>query len=335
MKLIRLSFLLLLIFFTKLNSQNLPEEYWKLSTKELSKYSDTNAQLELASRNLTGSNGDIIDIKKAQGILNKPEISYLPAAIFYLYVTDINNRISKTDFKRSFKILKITADKGNPCYQYITAICYRDGIGIEKDFMNYLHYLNLSSVKNYSLSLFSLGFEHIKGNIVEKNISKTVELFTKSANQGFSRAQYNLGVLYENDNGVEKNIAKAIELYTLSANQGYAPSQYNLAIHYENGESVEKNITKAIDLYTLSANQGYTPAQYNLAILYANGNYINKNISKAVELYTLSAIQGHTLAQNALGVCYEIGDGVEKNISKAIELYTLSAKQWTDPIKLE
>ncbi len=64
MKLKRLSFLILLIFFAKLNSQNLPEEYWQLSTEELSNYSDTNAQLELASRYLSGSNGDIIDEPK-------------------------------------------------------------------------------------------------------------------------------------------------------------------------------------------------------------------------------------------------------------------------------
>ncbi|HQA53736.1 MAG TPA: hypothetical protein PK419_12880, partial [Spirochaetota bacterium] len=61
----RISFLIALILFSNLYSQNLPSEYWKLSTEELSKYTDDNAQLELASRYLTGSNGDIIDIKKA------------------------------------------------------------------------------------------------------------------------------------------------------------------------------------------------------------------------------------------------------------------------------
>ena len=60
----RFSFLIALVLFSNLHSQNLPSEYWKLSTEELSKYTDDNAQLELASRYLTGSNGDIIDEPK-------------------------------------------------------------------------------------------------------------------------------------------------------------------------------------------------------------------------------------------------------------------------------
>ena len=73
MKFKRMILCMILILFSKVYSQNLPSEYWKLPTEKLSTYSETDAQVELAHRYLFGSNGEKIDFEKAYEILKKAE----------------------------------------------------------------------------------------------------------------------------------------------------------------------------------------------------------------------------------------------------------------------
>ena len=73
MKFKRMILCMILILFSKLYSQNLPSEYWKLPTEKLSTYSETNALAEFALRYLFGSNGEKINFEKAYEILKKAE----------------------------------------------------------------------------------------------------------------------------------------------------------------------------------------------------------------------------------------------------------------------
>ncbi|HPJ16201.1 MAG TPA: hypothetical protein PLJ39_14110, partial [Spirochaetota bacterium] len=172
----RISFLIALVFFSYLHSQNLPIEYWKLSTEELSKYTEDNAQLELASRYMTGSNGDVIDINKAHGILNKPELKNNPAAIIFFLISGKKTTATDEELKNVFNEIKKIADRRNPCYQYITAVCYRNGIGTVPDKKQYVNYLEYSVRKEYSPAIAVLGDEYLKGEHIKKNLTASINL---------------------------------------------------------------------------------------------------------------------------------------------------------------
>src|SRR5437879_5185004 len=105
------------------------------------------------------------------------------------------------------------AEQGDASVQYNLAVCYDNGVGVEKD------------------------------------KPKAVELYKKAAEQGHLDAQCNLGVCYQYGTGVEKDEQKAVELYQKVADQGHAQAQHNLGRCYKNETGVEKDEQKAVELY--------------------------------------------------------------------------------------
>jgi len=127
--------------------------------------------------------------------------------------------------------------------QYLTGICYEQGLAVAKD--------EREAVKYYTLS----------------------------ATQGYAGAQSNLGYCYKHGQGVVRDMHEALRLYTLGAEQGHATgnlpyivltfttlnlytvlmliAQNNLGYCYQHGQGIGKDLTKAVHYYKLSAEQGY------------------------------------------------------------------------------
>jgi TPR repeat protein len=60
----------------------------------------------------------------------------------------------------------------------------------------------------------------MKGEVIEKSISKSIYWYEKALQQNDPRAAYNLAALYENGNDVEKDINKAYRYYELAYAMG-------------------------------------------------------------------------------------------------------------------
>lgn len=165
-----------------------------------------------------------------------------------------------------------------------------------KDMKKIVEYFSKNANKRYAQSQYILAICYRNGYGVEKNFTKTIKLCTLSANKNHSFAQHYLALWYSDGIYVKLNLKKAIRLYKLSAEQENAFSQNNLAFSYKHGIGVEIDVKKAIELYTLSAEQGHYVAQYNLAIFYENEN----NLEKAIKLYALSFCSGFEEANEGL-----------------------------------
>ena len=71
-----------------------------------------------------------------------------------------------------------------------------------------------------------------KGEIIPRNIKKTIHYFTLAANQNCIFAFYHLGYIYSNEIFNSIDIEKAIHYYTLAAEQNHDVAQCNLGYIY-------------------------------------------------------------------------------------------------------
>ena len=131
---------------------------------------------------------------------------------------------------KSFEGNRTLAEKGNRVAQYNLAICYYNGLGVAKDFV------------------------------------QAAAWFRKAAEQGYAQAQSNLGGCYASGLGVAKDFVQAVSWYLPAAEQGFAPAQFNLGVHYYNGEGVAKDEIEAYAYWNLAGITDEDARKY-LAIL--------------------------------------------------------------------
>lgn len=100
--------------------------------------------------------------------------------------------------------------------QYNLAVCYIEGLGVEKDYKKAFEYLKKAADQGHTMAQNTLGKCYF-----DADYGKAFEYFKRAADQGYAYAQYNLGVCYIEGFGVEKaDQRKAIEYWEKAANQG-------------------------------------------------------------------------------------------------------------------
>ncbi|CAB4385715.1 unnamed protein product [Rhizophagus irregularis] len=296
-----------------------------------------------------------VNINSFNSLKNKNIIigKYLLSLFYYKdIILDIegfnyNHRTENSNQNESIKLLKL-AKEGNSDAQYNLAICYMDGLGIQKnekrafDWLlkseqsKYLDILNKHekeeferdlklAIANNPLAQNYIGYCYENGKGVYKNEKKAYEWYLKSADGGNVEGQCNLGYCYENGIGTEKNEIEAFEWYLKSADGGNVEGQCYLGYCYENGIGIDKDETKAFEWYLESAEGGSIEGQCNLGYCYENGIGTDQDEIKAFEWYSESAENGNETAQNNLGDCYQCGKGTDKDEIKAFEWYFESA----------
>ncbi|GEM_PF-3279583 len=132
--------------------------------------------------------------------------------------TDKVLSISKDKFSQYF----LSAQKGNHDSQYIVAVFYELGIGIDK------------------------------------NLKEANKWYLKSAIGGNSDAQNNLGFNYSNGNGVRQDFIQAYKWYVKSAKQGNVKAQAMLSIIYDIGEGVSRDLVQALKWGYIALSKNYS-----------------------------------------------------------------------------
>ena len=193
--------------------------------------------------------------------------------------------------------LKANAEKGDAKAQYNLGVCYHEGQGVTKDYV------------------------------------EAVKWFRKAAEQGLADAQYALGAQYRTGIGVSKNQVEAVKWYRKAAEQNSAEAQYNLGICYAKGDGVKKDEVEAVNWFRKSAEQNNADAQCNLGYCYYYGNGVTKDEAEAVTWYRKAAEQNHTDAQNNLGLCYAFGTGIAKDYVEGYKWIILAAAKGSDKAK--
>jgi TPR repeat protein len=79
-------------------------------------------------------------------------------------------------------------------------------------------------------SEFQLGLCYVNGEGVPRDFVNAVKWFRKAAEQNYAQAQYNLGVSYAKGEGVAKDYVEAYTWWFLAAGQGNEAAKYNMTM---------------------------------------------------------------------------------------------------------
>ena len=206
---------------------------------------------------------------------------------------------SETD-RKLLADVRAKADKGDAVAQYNLGVCYRDGQGVDKDYVEAVKWYRKAAEQNVAEAQYSLGLCYANGRGVEKDDVEAARWTRKAAEQNLAQAQCNLGRCYLRGIGVEKNDVEAARWIRKAAEQNVAEAQYTLGICCFYGTGVAENFVEAVKWYRKAAEQNYASAQCNLGDCYAKGQGVAKDEAEAVKWFRKAAEGGDVRALNGL-----------------------------------
>lgn len=107
----------------------------------------------------------------------------------------------------------------------------------------------------------NLGLMHSDGLGVPPSDKEAVRWYRMAAAQGEKRAQYYLGTMLENGLGVPQDYNDAAKHYRLAAMQGHIKAQYKLGLMYLRGQGVMQSSESAYAWWSIAASKGHQEAQ--------------------------------------------------------------------------
>lgn len=204
---------------------------------------------------------------------------------------------SETDtvsFGKAIYWLQQAAKQRDLRAQYNLAILYDKGIYdkgvLVNDSERAVYWYQQAADDGLANAQETLGIKYLKGEGVQKDVTKAISLFNKAADQGYAEAQFKLGVLYGQGKDVAWDANKSIFWFKKAAEQGDARSQHSLGHYY----LMQPNNSKAEYWTRKAAEQGFPLAICNLALIYAEGYGVHKNLARARQW----AEKGHALGQS-------------------------------------
>ena len=201
----------------------------------------------------------------------------------------------------------------------------------KKDYKTALDLYTKAAKQGDIYAKYKLVHIYHKGEIVDRNDTKSFNIAMDLAKQGQSGAQGILGMFYSNGIGVKKDYKEAFKWFMKSAKQGHVLAQSDLGEMYYYGRGVKKNVKEAIYWYTKAAEQNNISAQTKLArIYYIHEEGIYKDHKKAFKWYMRAAKEGDSWAHAMVGLMYYEGDGVKQDYNKALEWYLKSISEGKD-----
>jgi SEL1 protein len=238
-------------------------------------------------------------------------------------------------FSHYFALADTGATRGNS----MIGIMYATGIGVPRDYIKALVFLNLAALDRDSQALQVLGYWHLQGITVSKSCTeslkfyrqladKVVEIYRSSPNErkrlphDFVAHSDNFGGIYGKDSGGSGNPAASkkelkisdkdlLTIHQVQADGGDAVSQFLTARYfYEGSRSIKVDLKKALHYFGLAAKQhpGLEASK-------------EKGASTFIKHAATAASESH----GYLGDMYFRGEGVEQNLEFARKWYERGA----------
>ena len=95
--------------------------------------------------------------------------------------------------RRLFNITIKSARIGMPEAQYEVGLMYANGVGVEQDFEQALHWIRQAAERGLSAAQYLLATRYAAGAGIERDDYKAVCWFFKAADQGHGKALFRLG----------------------------------------------------------------------------------------------------------------------------------------------
>ena len=225
-----------------------------------------------------------------------------------------NCGVAKDD-SQAFKLFGMSADQGNADALYMVALCYRDGIGTNKNGEEQKKALFAAATKGHAAALATIGDLYRDGNLVGQDFTTALEYFKKAMAGGLDAAK-------DSAAQIDK-----LALYWKAANDGDAEAQLNLGVCYRDGIQISVNDDDAVSWFEKSAAQGNHEAEHALAeMLSRRQPSSDATDRKIVGLLQKAVAANHIKAKTLLGKCLYTGKGIDKDYDRAVEL-------WEDAVK--
>jgi TPR repeat protein len=177
-------------------------------------------------------------------------------------------------YKKSFELMKASADQGHIWASYNLALMYFDGIGTSKDYQKSFRYMQAPVLFGYKKAQYAMAKMYYYGYGIEQDTDMAIELLKMAIEQKESKSMMMLAKIYQKDN----KIKKVIKLYDEASKLGNNDAKYQLGKIYEKAQIYNK----AEQLYIASSNNGNQKARQRLINLYLNRF---DNPHKAINLY--------------------------------------------------
>lgn len=251
------------------------------------------------------------------------------------------------DLEKSFRFMKIAADKNYMNAMLPLANKYLDGIGTQKDRQEGMRYLKIAAengneeAKKRLVELERTSHTDFPGlseeernaltRLIEDHLTpyanEAENEYRADADAGDLYAMYNLGLAYYKGDKAPKDYGEAVKWWRKAAEMNLVIAQANLAVCYGRGLGVSPNQTEATLWYLRAAEQGDVSSQYVMARRYEDGYGVDKNIQQSAKWYEKAANNGYAKAQYEIGRCYAAGYGVQKDLSRALAWWRKAAAQ--------
>jgi TPR repeat protein len=154
-----------------------------------------------------------------------------------------------------FLRIERAAGAGDAEAQYLLALMYGEGAGVQKNLAITVFWLEKAARQGYAKAQSVLGASYLLGEGAPKNPPMAVAWLEKAALQGDLSAQSNLGAVYLNGDGVPQNLDRARWWLEKAALSGSAYAQRGLALMYLNGWGVSRDETIATRWLTKAVEQ--------------------------------------------------------------------------------
>ena len=262
--------------------------------------------------------------------------------------------------REAIRLMEYAIDLGDTSQIPHLAICYRDGLGVDKNCEKATYWFEKGSKIGQIWCMITYAHSLLYGITLEQNVKKAIEWYTVAANCGDIGAMKQLGIIYRDGLGVPKDTKlskkwflqqayynaavteyelastllmdnslavkeKAIPLLISSASKGYVKADLQLGFLYNTGYVVDLDYNAARD-YFIKACEQYNPtAMYEIGCMYKQGHGFKKDDVKSFEYYLASADGGNTNARYEVGACYYYGFGTDKDLNNALKYLTMAS----------
>ena len=197
------------------------------------------------------------------------------------------------------RLIRLSANQGQPAAQYRLAKLYENGTGVEKDLPTAMKLLERSAKGGNRIAMHDLGHYFATGAANDQpDINNAVTWFQRAAERGVLDSQFNLGVLYQEGSGVTKSAIDAYVWYAIAGAQGDP-----MAV--QRAEVLARDMSKPQIEQGTARVKAFVPARINNA---ANGVFGKLPWTKSSKTRTASMNTDVRQAQQLLsGLGYEVG----------------------------
>lgn len=159
-------------------------------------------------------------------------------------------------------VLQKAAEQDTMAYAMnVLGLAYMEGIGVDKNAENALHWLNMAAKNGFYEAYHNIGTIYKNGKCgVKQDFNKAYSAFAEGAITASTTCKYDAGFMLYKGLGCNQNYEKAKELFESAVSEGHSGAMYMLGLCYRNGYGVERDEEKAMLYLNQSADLGYAAA---------------------------------------------------------------------------